>query len=537
MFFVFCIKSSSTVKPYKLIKSICCTEYLRHAHKIPESIQKAATEENPPFSKMIEYYYHSAMATVENSLLESLRPVYKTDEGANKRLRSIKSVLSAPANTIEITFPIRMDNGEYKVITGYRVHHSTHRQPCKGGVRFHASVTRDVIRALATIMTYKCAVNNVPFGGSKGGIGIDPSKYSTQELQKITRRYTLELAKKNFISPAIDVPAPDIGTGPREMSWMADTYGKTVGHNDINALAVVTEKPINQGGVHGRSESTGLGVFYGLNLFVQSGGWMQQIGLSAGFKGKTFIVQGFGKVGGYVAEYLEDAGAKMVGVVELGTSMYNKEGMNAKDIMKYMKGNKGSLKGYSNGKEFSGQLIEEPCDILIMSAMEKSITSKNAPNIKAKIIAEGANGPLTPAADKILRDKNVLILPDLYMNSGGVTVSYFEYLKNIAHVSFGKMTSRHMWETQVKLMETLQDSLNQCNIRCDLKHLAHLPSEWGSNERQIVNDSLLQAFENNGQRIVEMAEKHGLCLNVRKAAYMLAIVKIFDTFEFKGLAL
>lgn len=535
MFFVLC-KKGSGLKSYKFLKSICCTQYLRHAHEIPEAVKKAGTDENPPFSKMVEYYYHTAMEKVENSLLESLRPVYKTDEGANKRLRSIKSVLSAPANTIEVTFPIRMDNGEYKIITGYRVHHSTHRQPCKGGVRYHATVTRDVIRALATIMTYKCAVNNVPYGGSKGGIAIDPSKYSTQELQKITRRYTLELAKKNFISPAIDVPAPDIGTGPKEMSWMADTYAKTVGHNDINSLAIVTEKPINQGGVHGRSESTGLGVFYGLNLFVQSESWMKQVGLSAGFKDKTFIVQGFGKVGGYVAEYLVDAGAKMIGVVELKASMYNKEGMSAKHVMEYMKKN-GSLKGYPEGKEFSGPLIEEPCDILIMSAMEKSITNKNAPNIKAKVIAEGANGPLTPAADKILRDKNVLILPDLYMNSGGVTVSYFEYLKNIAHVSFGKMTSRHMWETQVKLMETLQESLNQCNIKCDLQHLAQLPSEWGGNERQIVNDSLLQAFENNGQRIVEMAEKHELCLNVRKAAYMLGIVKIFETFEYKGLAL
>lgn len=301
-------------------------------------------------------------------------------------------------------------------------------------------------------MTYKCAVANVPFGGAKGGIRINPTKFSNQEMQRITRRFTLELGKKNFIGPGIDVPAPDIGTGPREMSWIADTYSKTAGEADINAQAVVTEKPINQGGIHGRAESTGRGVFYGTNIFVTSAEWMEQVGLQPGWKDKTFIIMGFGKVGGHASEYFCEAGAKLIGIIEKDISLENPEGIDCKKAWKYYNDNKGSLKGFEGAEVTSDNLLERECDILILSAMEKAIKKDNVDLLKCKIVAEGGNGPMTPAADQYLREKGVIVLPDMYMNSGGVTVSYFEFLKNINHVSYGRMYSRHLFESQKELI-------------------------------------------------------------------------------------
>lgn len=424
-------------------------------HKLPSHLEKIETDKDPNFSKMIEYFFHKAVQKCEPKLIASLAD----DEMRNERFKSIINMMSNVSSTIEISFPIKRDSKEYEMVTGFRAHHNNHRLPMKGGIRYAKNVTRDEVRALSALMTYKCACVNVPFGGAKGGVRIDPTKYSQKELQSITRRYTLELAKKNFIGPAIDVPAPDMGTGPREMSWVADQYIKTIGNKDINSMGIVTGKPIKHGGVRGRTEATGKGMFIGSNVVIRDEKWMKLCGLTPGWKDKTFIVQGFGNVGSYASVFIVEAGAKLIGVVEKDCEIYNPEGIDPVDLMKY-KSEKKTIKGYPKAKECN-ELMNAECDILIPAAGEKSINSDNMCKIKAKIIIEGANGPITPAAHISLVNRGVIIIPDLFVNAGGVTVSYFEYLKNINHISFGKMQFKQDRRNIYQTLKSVEDSLNK----------------------------------------------------------------------------
>lgn len=264
----------------------------RSFHQIPKYLQNIENEENPELSDMVEYYYHKSVQVSASKLSESLKKYPRwSEEKRTARTKAILALMSTPANTLEVTFPIMRENGEYELLTGYRVHHCLHRLPAKGGIRFATDVCREEVRGLASLMTFKCALVNVPFGGAKGGITLDPQNYSSKELQAIMRRYTIELVKKNFIGPGIDVPAPDYGTGPREMSWMADQYVKTLGHDDINAMGIVTGKPLNQGGLRGRTEATGRGCFIAANCFAKETSWMKAIGLTPGLAGKSVIVQ------------------------------------------------------------------------------------------------------------------------------------------------------------------------------------------------------------------------------------------------------
>lgn len=265
---------------------------VRKFHEIPEHLKHIGEAANPALSDMIEYYYHKSVQISATKLCESLKKYPHWPEKRRiARTKGILALMSTPANTLEVTFPIMRENDEYELLTGYRVHHGMHRLPTKGGIRFSPDVTREEVRGLASIMTFKCAMVNVPFGGAKGGIALDPKKYTSRELQSITRRYAIELIKKNFIGPGIDCAAPDYGTGPREMSWIADQYIKTLGHNDINAMAIVTGKPLNQGGLRGRIASTGLGLYFAANCFVREESWMKAIGLDTGLEGKTVIIQ------------------------------------------------------------------------------------------------------------------------------------------------------------------------------------------------------------------------------------------------------
>ncbi|XP_012283527.1 glutamate dehydrogenase, mitochondrial [Orussus abietinus] len=506
---------------------------------MPERLKDVGEAEDPDFFKMVEYHYHRAVMVMEDSFMEELRKYHHmSEEGRKRRVKGIISVMSVCQSTLEISFPIRRDAGAYEMITGYRAHHNTHRLPCKGGMRFGIDVTRDEVRALASLMTFKCACCNVPFGGAKAGVVIDPKKYSANELQKITRRFTLELAKKNMIGPAIDVPAPDVNTGPREMSWMADTYAKTLGMNDINSHAVVTGKPINQGGVQGRNEATGRGIYHAVDNFLSEEKWMSQIGLTTGFKDKTFIVQGFGNVGRFAALYFSQAGAKFVGVIEKDISLYSEEGIDAEALIKHMNV-KLTIKGFEGAAEFKGgrELMYENCDILVPAAAEKLIKKTDAEKIQAKIIAEGANGPCTPAADEVFLKRNILVIPDLYMSGGGVTVSYFEWLKNLSHVSYGRMHFKYERESTFHLMDSVEHSLQS-----KLKGVRIKPTKdfekrlTGASERDIVNSGLDSSMENAAFHIMQTAEKHNLCLDIRRAAYCYAIDKIFKTYEEAGLA-
>jgi glutamate dehydrogenase (NAD(P)+) len=312
----------------------------------------------------------------------------------------------------QMRFPVKIGE-DIEVIEAYRVQHSHHKTPCKGGIRFSLSVSQDEVMALAALMTYKCAIVNVPFGGAKGGIKIDPKKYSAYDLEKITRRYTAELIKKNFIGPGTDVPAPDYGTGAKEMAWILDTY-VAMHPGEIDAAGCVTGKPVSQGGVRGRTEATGLGVFYGLREVCNMPDVMKRLGLPMGVEGKRVCVQGLGNVGYHSAYFFKEAGAKIVGLAEYEGAIWCKDGFDVDEVVNYRKKN-GSILNFPGATNFkkSGEALEMDCDILIPAALENVINGENASRIKAKIIGEGANGPLTPDADDILALKGVVVVPDM----------------------------------------------------------------------------------------------------------------------------
>lgn len=509
------------------------------SYQLPDHLKDVVTSKNPEFSHMIEYYFFSAIQKCESKLIETIKLYPGNEEIRKKRFESIVNFMSNMSSTLEVTFPImRQDTGKFEMITGYRVHHNMHKLPVKGGIRYSENVTLDEMKALSALMSYKCACVNVPFGGAKGGIKINPSKYSPSELQCITRTFTTELIKKNFIGPGIDVPATDMGTTEREMSWMVDQYIKTFGHTDINALACVTGKPVKHGGIRGRCEATGRGIFIATGIVLCDESWMKLAGLTTGWKDKTFILQGFGNVGSYTAKFFVDAGAKLIGVIEKDVSLHNPEGIDPNDLLKYKNENKGTIKGYPSCKEFTGDLLSEKCDILIPAAVEKSINSENANKIQAKLIVEGANGPTTPAADKILREKGVLIIPDLFANAGGVTVSYFEYLKNINHVSFGKMTFKQEKDNILQIFRSVENSLRCSGLNVNICPTPDLLKNLDdASEAAVVNSGLELVMERAGYGILETANEYELCNDLRTAAYIWSLKKIFKSYEGSGLAM
>src|ERR1700753_18335 len=338
-------------------------------------------------------------------------------------------------------FPVKIGD-KIEVIKAYRVQHSHHKTPCKGGIRFALSVNLDEVMALAALMTFKCAIVNVPFGGAKGGISIDPKKYTPYELEKITRRYTSELIKKNFIGPGTDVPAHDYVTGEREMAWILDTY-MSMRPGEIDALGCVTGKPVSQGGVRGRREATGLGVFYGIREVCNMAERMEKLGLTLGIEGKTVVVQGMGNVGYHAAKFFREGGAKVIALAEFEGAITNPDGLNEEEVFQHRK-KTGSILNFPGAQSItnSGDALELECDILIPAALENVINGSNADRIKAKIIGEAANGPLSPEADDVLSKKGILVILDMYLNAGGVTVSYFEWLKDLSHVRYGRMEKR-----------------------------------------------------------------------------------------------
>ncbi|KPJ04385.1 Glutamate dehydrogenase, mitochondrial [Papilio xuthus] len=461
-------------------------------YEIPKHLQPIATDPNPSFYRMVEYYYHRALVMVEPALLDYLKKhTHLSDKKRTQRVAGILKVMGSCNSSLQFEFPLQRKNGDYEIVQGYRSQHSVHRLPCKGGIRFSNVVDLEEVKALAALMTYKCACSNIPLGGAKGGVAINPKKYTVAELQRVTRRYTLELAKKNYIGAGIDVPAPDVNTSGREMSWIVDTYIKTLGYNDLNAAACVTGKPINGGGIHGRVEATGRGVFMTINYFLHDEKWMKLVGLEVGFKNKTAIIQGYGNVGSYAAVYLQRSGVKVTGVLEFDCNITNKDGIDTVKLQKYKADNRGSIKGFPGAQETGPELMYEKCDILVVAAMEKAITQDNAGKIKCKVIAEGANGPTTPAADVILRKNGILVLPDLLANAGGVTVSYFEFLKNLNHVSFGKLSIKFWRDSNTALLDTVEQSLKASNIQAKMKPTAMFESMMsGANEKQIVNSGL-----------------------------------------------
>eukprot|EP01138_Halocafeteria_seosinensis_P002567 gb/GECG01002625.1/.p1 GENE.gb/GECG01002625.1/~~gb/GECG01002625.1/.p1 ORF type:complete len:524 (+),score=64.23 gb/GECG01002625.1/:1-1572(+) len=449
--------------------------------------------------------------------------------------KGVLEVVKACNSLIRVSFPLRRDNGDVEVINGYRAQHSHHRLPCKGGIRYSTGVDLQEIEALASLMTYKCSVVDVPFGGAKGGISIDPKLYSKHERELITRRYTMELRKYGFIGPGIDVPAPDVGTGPMEMSWIKDTYTMLYGMDDINATACVTGKPLAQGGIQGRTEATGLGVFFGTLEFLKNQEECQRWNITPGVEGKEVIVQGFGNVGYYAAKFFAAAGAKVIGVVEYNGAVYNSKGFNI-DELKEWQTNNGTLLGYPESEnevqaDRAVEILGYECDILVPAALEQQIHKYNAEQIKAKLIVEGANGPVTPFAEDILYKRGIPVLPDMLMNAGGVTVSYFEWLKNIQHVRFGRMTKK--WEERGKsrILEEIHRIADAAGTE-RVSPEAQSSFVKGPSERDIVYSGLEDTMNRGINEIINVSRQHKC--SYRLGGFINALEKISQTYEEAG---
>ena len=425
----------------------------------------------------------------------------------------------------QMQFPIRKAGGGYEVISAWRVEHSQHRLPTKGGIRYSQYVDQEEVMALAALMTYKCAIVDAPFGGAKGGVKISVPQYSVEQLENITRRYTAELCKKNFIGPGVDVPAPDYGTSGREMAWIADTYA-TFHPGQIDNEACVTGKPVTQGGIRGRQEATGLGVFYGIRECLVTPELMQRVGLSVGLEGKRVAVQGLGNVGYFAAKFLVGAGCKLVAVSEREGTISDPKGLDLEAVMAF-RNEKGSLLDFPGAKSSPDPalVLEEDCDVLVPAALERQITSKNAGRVKAKVVAEGANGPVTFNAADILFEKNILVIPDLYLNAGGVTVSYFEWLRNLSHVRFGRLDKRFQEASHAHMAEALE-SLTGKTLPPALKSQVLR----GPNEEDIVYSGLEEIMAVAFREIADKMLTDNRINLMRTAAYVIAIEKVARTY-------
>ena len=444
--------------------------------------------------------------------------------------RGILEQIKACNAVFRIKFPIKRDDGKVEVIEAYRVQHSHHKTPCKGGIRFAAEVDQDEVMALAALMTYKCAIVNVPFGGSKGGIKINPKKYSAYELEKITRRYTAELIKKNFIGPGTDVPAPDYGTGEREMAWILDTFS-AMHPGEIDSLACVTGKPVTQGGVRGRREATGLGVFFGLRELCNMPELMDKMGMTTGVEGKRVAVQGLGNVGYHSAKFFQDAGAKIVGLSEHDGGIWSNKGLDVDAILEFRK-KTGTILNYPGTQNFdkTEDLLEMDCDILIPAALENVINGDNAERIKAKIIGEAANGPLTPEADDILNKKGALVVPDMYLNAGGVTVSYFEWLKNLSHVRYGRLEKRFTENMNARIIGQMEELSGKSMNDREREFIIH-----GADEVDLVYSGLEETMITATHEIMNVWKNNPDIPDMRTAAYVVAINKVATSYAELGI--
>lgn len=465
-----------------------------------------------------EYKFFEA---VEKSFDKASR-FTKWDPGVLEQIKQCNAVY-------RMFFPVKIGD-KIEVIKAYRVQHSHHKTPCKGGIRFSLTVNLDEVMALAALMTFKCAIVNVPFGGAKGGIAIDPKKYSAYDLEKITRRYTSELIKKNFIGPGTDVPAPDYGTGEREMAWILDTY-MSMRPGEIDALGCVTGKPVTQGGVRGRREATGLGVFYGVREVLNMQDVMDKLGIPTGVEGKRVVVQGLGNVGYHAAKFFREGGAKVIGLAEFEGAITNPNGLNEEEVFQHRK-KTGSILNFPGATNIqkSGEALEMECDILIPAALENVIDGHNAPRIKAKIIGEAANGPLTPDADEVFIKKGILVIPDMYLNAGGVTVSYFEWLKNLSHVRYGRMEKRFTENLNSHILGQMEE-LSGKKVRADEREfIMH-----GPEEADLVYSGLEETMITATHEIMNCWKNNPKIPDMRTAAYVVAINKVGTSYAELGI--
>ena len=438
------------------------------------------------------------------------------------------SQIKACNSVFRISFPLKRDDGTIEVIHGWRAQHSVHRLPTKGGIRFAPNVDEDEVSALAALMTYKCALVDVPFGGAKGAVRIDSTKYSVDELERVTRRYTYELFAKNLIGPGVDVPAPDYGTGPREMAWIVDTYS-TLAPGSIDALGCVTGKPVTQGGVRGRAESTGRGVYFALREACCYEEDMKPLGFAKGVEGKRVVVQGLGNVGYHAAKFIQEGGGIIIALAEREGAIFAEKGLDVDNVVAHRR-DTGSILGFPGARDMAntGDALELECDVLVPAALESVITDENVDRIRARIIVEGANGPITADASEKLLARGTLIVPDVYTNAGGVTVSYFEWVKNLSHMRFGRMEKR------------FQERSNE-RILAGVEHLTglHFSAEdrervtAAAGEEELVNSGLEETMIAAYAELRTIQRARGV--DLRTAAFINSINKIAMAYQQRGI--
>ncbi len=444
--------------------------------------------------------------------------------------KGLLAQIKACNSVYQMRFPVKIGS-EYQVIEAYRVQHSHHRLPTKGGIRYSQKVNQEEVMALASLMTYKCAIVDVPFGGAKGGVKISPREYTIPQLQKITRRYTTELIRKNFIGPGMDVPAPDYGTGSREMAWILDTYVTFKG-GEIDAAGCVTGKPVNQSGIRGRTEATGRGVYYGIREACNHKEDMAALGLKPGIAGKTMAIQGLGNVGyhtGLISQ--EEGGVKIIAVAEYEGAIYSKDGIDIKKLVKHRK-KTGSILDFPGAKNMKQrkQVLEIECDILVPAALENQIRKDNAGKVKAKIIAEAANGPVTADAEEILLKKGIMVIPDMYINAGGVTVSYFEWLKNLSHMRFGRMEKRFDHNTYMNLVDLVERMTGKTVGAKEKDFLTR-----GADEVDLVRSGLEETMVTAYDQIRATMKRKKEVNDLRSAAFVSSLAKIGSDYESLGI--
>jgi len=469
------------------------------------------TDQEPNFLSQVKIYFDNAAA------LTNYPP------GLLKQIETCDSM-------IEVSFPVKLhpDSHDYQIFHGWRAEHSHHRLPTKGGIRYSEHVDEQEIKALAALMTYKCAVVDVPFGGAKGGVKIDPKKYTVSQLEQITKSYAQTLIDKNFIAPGLDVPAPDMGTGPREMGWIMQQY-RSAHPGNIDAFACITGKPVSHGGIRGRTTATGLGVYFCMREALTKPEVLEKVKLTPGVKGKRIVVQGLGNVGLHSARFCQMNGAKVIGLAEYNGAIYDEKGLDPQAAFNYFR-TKGTLEGFEKAKFFktSREALEIPCDVLIPAALEGELNKENAARVNTKIIVEGANGPTTPKASEILEAKGTFIVPDLLANAGGVTVSYFEWLKNLSHMRFGRMTKRYEEAKWASLVESLEKSQGK-----NMSEVERQKITYGAGEEDLVNSGLEETMITSFKEVWDKAVEKKC--SMRTAAYLVAIEKVANTYVDLGL--
>ncbi|MFN0088158.1 MAG: Glu/Leu/Phe/Val family dehydrogenase [Blastocatellia bacterium] len=422
-------------------------------------------------------------------------------------------------------FPMQQLDGSVEVIQAWRVEHSHHKLPVKGGIRYSPDANEDEVKALAALMTFKCAIVDVPFGGAKGAVRIDARKCTVGQLERLTRRYTHELAKKNFIGPGIDVPAPDYGTSEREMAWIFDTY-QALNPGALDAVACVTGKPVTQGGIRGRREATGRGLFYALREACAEAGEMRALGLAPGVEGKRVVIQGLGNVGYHVAKYCREGGAVVIAIAEREGAIMNPRGLDEEKVFQHRR-ETGSILDFPGATNIprSADALELDCDVLIPAALENQLTEENAPRIKTRIVLEAANGPTTPAAEEIFQQQGILVIPDVFANAGGVTVSYFEWLKNLSHVRFGRLERRYEEDSSRRMVKAMEMATGHQFSDEELGVIAR-----GAGELDLVNSGLEETMVGAYHEMRETRRLHAGMKNLRTAAFFNAIEKVARTY-------